>query len=121
MFLREYVKKYCELKYWKQRQREEGSLKHDHYQQFYTTAFGLSREFYTGKRILDIGCGPRGSLEWSQGAAERIGLDPLADEYLKLGADRARNEVFQGIFGQDPLCQRIFRHRHELQLARSRG
>src|SRR4029079_10710133 len=53
---------------------------------FYTSHFGLSASDYAGKRILDIGCGPRGSLEWADMTAERVGLDPLADEYLKLGA-----------------------------------
>jgi len=37
---------------------------------------------------LDIGCGPRGSLEWADMTKERYGLDPLANEYLKLGADK---------------------------------
>lgn len=36
--------------------------------------------------VLDIGCGPRGSLEWAEKALERVGLDPLAKDYLKLGA-----------------------------------
>jgi ubiquinone/menaquinone biosynthesis C-methylase UbiE len=43
-------------------------------------------ESYRGKRILDIGCGPRGSLEWADVAAKRVGLDPLAEQYLALGA-----------------------------------
>jgi len=75
-----------ELRYWLSRKAAEGSLTNDHYTYFYTEHFGLSPEYYSGKRILDIGCGPRGSLEWADMAAERIGLDPLADEYLKLGA-----------------------------------
>lgn len=88
MFWRKDDKKGHELKYWKGRYREEGDLKHDHYEQFYTTVFAFAHEFYKGKRILDIGCGPRGSLEWADWAAERIGLDPLAEEYLRLGADK---------------------------------
>jgi ubiquinone/menaquinone biosynthesis C-methylase UbiE len=64
----------------------EGALHNAHYQYFYTTYFDLSDSFYTSKSILDIGCGPRGSLEWATMAAERIGVDPLADKYLKLGA-----------------------------------
>jgi len=39
-----------------------------------------------GKRILDVGCGPRGSLEWADMADQRIGIDPLANAYLKIGA-----------------------------------
>lgn len=81
-------KEYSELAYWKERKREEGELSNNHYQEFYTSHFGLDKAFYTGKTIMDIGCGPRGSITWAGNAKRRIGLDPLADEYLKLGADR---------------------------------
>lgn len=81
-------KELVEISYWKYRSFMEGSLSNSHYEFFYTSFFNLSRSFYTDKRILDIGCGPRGSLEWATMAAERIGVDPLADKYLKLGAAR---------------------------------
>lgn len=81
-------KQYRELFFWKERAANEPVLVNDHYAFFYTAYFGLDAAFYTGKRILDIGCGPRGSLEWAAMAAERVGLDPLANEYLKLGAKR---------------------------------
>lgn len=77
-----------ELQYWLQRRSAEGELDNSHYVELYTTRFAISKDFYRGKRILDIGCGPRGSLEWAEMAAERVGLDPLAREYMKLGADR---------------------------------
>lgn len=82
----EYWKNYTELRYWKNQKKKEGALSNDHYSYFYTTHFGLTEDDYRGKRILDIGCGPRGSLEWANMAKRRIGLDPLADKYLKLGA-----------------------------------
>ncbi len=59
-------------------------LSHTHYEYFFKEYFGLSDEDYLGKRVLDIGCGPRGSLEWANQATERIGLDPLANFYAKL-------------------------------------
>jgi ubiquinone/menaquinone biosynthesis C-methylase UbiE len=31
--------------------------------------------------MLDVGCGPAGSLEWAHSALERVGADPLADRY----------------------------------------
>jgi ubiquinone/menaquinone biosynthesis C-methylase UbiE len=37
---------------------------------------------------MDIGCGPRGSLEWATQARTRIGLDPLAVAYRRLGTER---------------------------------
>lgn len=85
-------KEYSELAYWKERTKEEGQLSNHHYQEFYTTHFGLDKEFYNDKVILDIGCGPRGSITWADNAKRRIGLDPLANEYLKLGADRHNME-----------------------------
>jgi ubiquinone/menaquinone biosynthesis C-methylase UbiE len=51
----------------------------------FTDLVGLDAGFYSGKRILDIGCGPRGSLEWATAASGRVGLDPLADDYRALG------------------------------------
>ena len=83
-------KQYRELVYWRSRVQRETVLSNDHYAYFYTGFFGLDREFYRDKRILDIGCGPRGSLEWADLAQERVGLDPLAGEYMGLGARRHR-------------------------------
>ncbi len=77
-----------EMRYWQGRVRAEGQLGNAHYAEFYTDQFGLSPAFYQGKRLLDIGCGPRGSLEWADMAAERVGLDPLAERYRALGTGR---------------------------------
>ena len=77
----------AELRFWEGRRAAEGTLANDHYEHFYTAHFGLERSFYDGKRVLDIGCGPRGSLEWAGGAAERVGLDPLVGAYRDLGID----------------------------------
>lgn len=81
-------KSYSELSYWKNRKEEEGELTNGYFSYFYTNHFGLTELDYKRKRVLDIGCGPRGSLEWAVMAKERVGLDPLADEYLEMGADK---------------------------------
>lgn len=75
-----------ELEYWRERRRTQGPLEagSPHYTWFFCEFFDRTPEDYRGKRILDIGCGPRGSLEWADPAAERVGLDPLADEYVRL-------------------------------------
>lgn len=90
-----YWKSYSELSYWRQKKSEEGELANDHYDFFYTEHFNLSSEDYSEKRILDIGCGPRGSLEWADMSKQRVGLDPLANEYLKLGADQHKMEYVE--------------------------
>lgn len=85
-----YLKESTELWYWRIEKWREGTLTNGYYVPFYTTHFQLDKSFYTDKKIMDIGCGPRGSLEWATNAAECVGLDPLANEYLKLGADKHR-------------------------------
>lgn len=77
-----------ELAYWQRVRASEVELKNWWYEKAFTDAFGLEGIFYRGKRILDIGCGPSGSLEWADMAAERVGLDPLADSYKKLRSSK---------------------------------
>ncbi|MEE4173879.1 MAG: class I SAM-dependent methyltransferase [Xanthomonadales bacterium] len=83
-------KQRMELAYWRGRVEHEGRLRGPHYEFFYTDFFGLDRGFYAGKRVLDIGCGPRGSLEWLAAEAECTGLDPLVPQYRALGIDQHR-------------------------------
>lgn len=75
-----------ELEYWTGRKQAEGVLANGHYEHFYTHHFGLEKAFYRDSVLLDVGCGPRGSLEWATNAARRYGVDPLANDYLMLGA-----------------------------------
>ncbi len=70
--------------------KEGGSLTNRHYQWVFTEGFGLETTYYEGKKILDVGCGPRGSLEWAPSSADCFGLDPLANQYLKLNKGKHR-------------------------------
>lgn len=80
-------KKAGELSYWSKAKRDsEGRFHRGWFERFYTSRFGLTADDYADKRVLDVGCGPRGSLEWATMARERVGIDPLAGEYLKMGA-----------------------------------
>jgi SAM-dependent methyltransferase len=83
-----HAKRLEELAYWQERVGAEGRLENWWYEAAFTAAFGLDRAFYDQKRLLDVGCGPRGSLEWADSAAERIGLDPLAAAYTRLGVQQ---------------------------------
>lgn len=105
-------KEWNELKYWERVRNSEGVLSNDHYRHFYTAHFGLDASHYDGKVILDIGCGPRGSLEWADAARRRIGLDPLAREYLELGARHHKMEYMDAPSEEIPLkdgeCDAVF-------------
>ncbi len=82
------IKRIRELNFWKNIKIKEEILSYNHYLYFFTSHFNLDIQDYKDKKILDIGCGPRGSLEWADMSSERIGLDPLANSYLKLGASK---------------------------------
>lgn len=74
----------AEVEYWRGRRKVEGELSGPHYRRLYTELFGLEASFFADRRVLDVGCGPRGSLEWATGEC-RVGLDPLAERYAELG------------------------------------
>jgi len=78
----------AELAFWRSRLDRQGTLTNDHYEYFYTAHFNWDKAAYRGKHVLDIGCGPRGSLEWAAEASLRVGLDPLAGAYRQLGTKR---------------------------------
>jgi SAM-dependent methyltransferase len=86
----------AEIAFWRERRALEGELSGPHYADLFGWVFGLDRAFFESRSILDIGCGPRGSLEWCD-AAVRVGLDPLAARYLELGtATHSMNYVAAG-------------------------
>jgi SAM-dependent methyltransferase len=101
-------KEHHELAYWRGKKAAEGVLGNSHYEFFFTDYFGLSHAFYSGKRVLDIGCGPRGSLEWANMTAERVGVDPLASEYLKLGGSAHRMRYVDAPSERMPFADRYF-------------
>jgi SAM-dependent methyltransferase len=78
-----------ELSYWRSLPESERA-DFARFERYYTTTFGLDRSFYDEKRVLDLGCGPRGNLEWATNAEETVGLDPLVEGYRELGIDRHR-------------------------------
>lgn len=89
-------KEKAELAFWESRVQQHGVLSNDHFEYFYTTHFGIDKGFYQDKKILDVGCGPRGSLEWATQARVRVGLDPLAVAYRRLGTDRHSMQYVTG-------------------------
>ncbi len=86
-----------EMAYWFERQQAEGELGNTHYKYFYTKHFGIDESCYSGKKVLDIGCGPRGSLEWAHMAQSRVGLDPLAHHYRTLGIGKHATQYVAGL------------------------
>ena len=73
-----------EILFWRYKKIIEGKLNNVHFKEFFTSFFELSYDDYEEKKIIDLGCGPRGSLEWANNTKERYGLDPLANKYVKM-------------------------------------
>jgi len=89
----------CELNYWRKARGGEDSnnarrgrnqtvsMSNGWYKRLFTALFDLDLAFYNDKKVLDIGCGPRGSLEFLAGVARAtVCVDPLALNYSALGA-----------------------------------
>ena len=76
-----------EYAYWRSRLSEEKEFGNAFYGRMFTRSVGLSSAFYADKRVLDVGCGPRGSLEWASHAAERVGVDVLVGRYRRFGIE----------------------------------
>lgn len=84
---KEGLKGYYELSFWNNLYKtHKNSLPNKWYARWFTDYFDIPASFYNDKTILDIGCGPCGSLEWAKTARIRVGVDPLASSYRKLGS-----------------------------------
>jgi ubiquinone/menaquinone biosynthesis C-methylase UbiE len=76
-------KQNAEMSYWRKRFMDEGGVfMNSHYERIMLAMAGeTTSDFVKGKIVADFGCGPRGSLNWADGALIRIGIDLLADKY----------------------------------------
>jgi ubiquinone/menaquinone biosynthesis C-methylase UbiE len=101
-------KELVEITFWRFKKFREGDLSNTHYKTFYTSYFSLEESFYENKRILDVGCGPRGSLEWAHMTKERIGIDPLVDTYLKIGAKKHQMKYVKAYSENIPFTNEYF-------------
>ena len=78
-----------ELAYWKNKFREEGeTFRNQGYKEIF---LGIAEEdddkFLQDKIIADFGCGPRGSLAWTDKPKVKIGIDVLANSYMRFFGD----------------------------------
>jgi SAM-dependent methyltransferase len=99
----------AELRFWRDT-LAAGDLAGADRERFFTTHVGLARSFYAGKRVLDVGCGPRRELDWAEMAGERVGLDPLTDRYLALLGEKAgqRMRFVKGVAERMPFADSSF-------------
>lgn len=84
-----HIKYESELSYWKNRFVLEGNnFNNQHYKALF---LGLANEkndnFLKDKIIADFGCGPRGSLAWTDIPKEKIGIDVLSTTYFDTFGD----------------------------------
>lgn len=78
-----------ELAYWIGRyDAENHTFGNGHYKK---TMLGMAQElddsFLKDKIVVDFGCGPRGSLVWTNAPKLRIGVDVLVDKYFDVFGD----------------------------------
>jgi ubiquinone/menaquinone biosynthesis C-methylase UbiE len=103
------MKRAAELDFWRGVFEHDGGRPYNgHFAALFQEPFGLSSDFYEGKRMLDVGCGPAGSLEWATMAAERVGLDPLIGRYRSLGFDEQRMRYVEARSEEMPFADESF-------------
>jgi SAM-dependent methyltransferase len=81
------TKQKAELIFWEQHFLAHGGAPEtEYYRKFMMDMGGIEEpSFFNDLICLDIGCGPRGSLTWLANARAVIGIDPLAEQYMRLG------------------------------------
>lgn len=74
-----------EMGYWKDQYRAEGNkFENAHYKKLMLDIAQESDDkFLDGKVVADFGCGPRGSLAWTDMPRIKLGIDVLARDYLE--------------------------------------
>lgn len=74
-----------ELEYWQTVYRNEGNkFANEHYGELMLAiAQEEDDDFLKNKIIVDFGCGPRGSLQWTKKPAVKIGVDVLTERYME--------------------------------------
>lgn len=91
-----FVKEEMEVLYWRLNLKKSGNKFYNgHFEYYYTSLFDLEPAYFAGKRMLDIGCGPLGSIEWAKMAARRVGVDPLAKKYIRLNGGTQEMEYIE--------------------------
>ena len=101
------VKRLYELGYWRWRAFRERGLS-GFTSGLFTDVMRVDRSYYIGKRVIDIGCGPRGSLEWLEDATLRVGIDPLMPDYIRLGVTEHAAEYVAAAAEQLPFSSASF-------------
>lgn len=91
-----YDKKYkCEIKhnseiaFWEEDFRLEGNIFRNNWYKKLMLAIAEEQDdsFLAGKVVADFGCGPKGSLAWTNRPIVKLGIDVLADRYLEKFSD----------------------------------
>lgn len=108
MSFRKNIKEFFELFFWRIVFFKKKTFNNDYYAFFFTQFWDKAESFYTNKKVLDIGCGPRGSLEWANMTTERVGLDPLAEKYQKAFQTKHQMKYVKGVCENIPFPNNYF-------------
>ena len=85
-----------EITFWKALYEKEGNkFENEHYRNRMLSIAGEQNDlFWKDKVVVDFGCGPAGSLTWTKTPAVKIGIDVLAERYLRtFGADIIKQDM----------------------------
>lgn len=86
-----------EIDFWHSLGFREDYSHQSRYEGILRGCFNLSHDFFADKSVLDIGCGPMGSLNSLTSARLRVGLDPLSEGYLQFLGDSSAMSYICGV------------------------
>ena len=85
----------AELDYWKSVFKIEKEFRNEHYKRL---MLGIADEkddsFWKERVVADFGCGPRGSLFWTDSPKIKIGIDALIPQYMREFELRSHNMIY---------------------------
>lgn len=85
-----------EITFWKALYKKAGNtFENEHYRNRMLSIAGEQNDaFWGNKVVVDFGCGPAGSLTWTKTPAVKIGIDVLAERYLRaFGEDIVKQDM----------------------------
>jgi SAM-dependent methyltransferase len=75
----------AEIKFWKQREEKDGHVLRQYWEkELENYPDNILADNFKEKDVLEVGCGPKGMIHYIT-ARRKVGVDPLIEEYQKLG------------------------------------
>lgn len=89
-----------EKSYWlSTKSTDSGQSRKQYFKEKISHGFGIDYDFFTGKSVIEIGCGPNGIIFQIDNAKSRVGLEPL--DVNELTHDEWKKPIIRNGIGEE--------------------